>query len=345
MATFEERQTEALRTTIGWLESELRETRGAVAKLAQAIEQWQGQSWELGNRIHKVEEAVAAIFPRLAAIPEVEGQLHQLRDVVARANEQQVTLGGRVNEMGRQVETNVERDRQILNEFALRVDGVERVATTSGARFDALDEGSRRAMEAITLVRQRLEEFGRAVDAIETRVARLGETGSRVDHEFARLSTEIDTLRRQDEITSERVQAYTEMIKRVEGQIAVVAADTAVKQDVLEQIELRAVESRRVEERISAIEAAAETLRDHDDEVSRRLTLLDGRLKGFQERLVGMHRDVAAHRALVAEQFQRLNELQERLKRRRLEELERDLREIRVAAFRMEEVRRNNEEA
>lgn len=334
MATYEERQTAALASTVAWLEDELRETRANLAKLAQALEQSQAQIWDLNGHLRRVEDVVAALVPQLSGIPDIDAQVRQLKDVISNVHEQSLTTGVRLADLGRQVEAAAERERQVLNDLAHRLDAVERQAQIAGARFETLDEANRRAMESITILRQRSDEMTREVSTLETRLGRLAEAGTRTEHEFTRIGGEIEGLHKRDEAISERVQVYTEMIKRLEGQISLVAADVAVKQDVLEKLELGRVETHRLEERISALEAAAATLRDQDEELLRQLTLLEGRQKGFQDRLNGLLADFAAYRERVNEQFQRLHQVQERLKRRQIEDLERELRELRVHAFR-----------
>lgn len=337
MATYEERQTAALASTVAWLEDELRDARAGTTKLTQALEQSQAEVWELKGRLHRLEEAVTAIVPQLAVLPDLEGQLRGTKDVLSRVHEHGIATETRLSELVRQVDAAAERERQAVNELSHRLDAVERHTQSAAARFDVLDEGGRRAMESITLARQRSDEVARAVDTLDTRLARVIETGSRTEHEFTRIGAELDGLRKQDGATAERVQVYSEMIKRLEGQLSQVAADVVVKQDVFEQIELNRVETHRLEEQIAALEAAVDGLRDRDDEAMRQLGVLDGRQKGFQERLLALLSDFATHSAQVSDQFQRLHQFQERLKRRQVEELEREIREMRIHAFRPSE--------
>ena len=189
-------------------------------------------------------------------------------------------------------------------------------------------------MEAYDHVRQRLDEIERTASAQENRVMRMTETGGRSEHEFTRLTGEIEGLHRQDATLAERVQIYTEMLKRLESQIARVASDLAVKQDLQERIDLGRVALHRLEERILVLEAAGAELHEAHEDVGRRIAMLDGRDKGLADRLSGLQSELAAYRALVTEQFQRLHQTQERLKRRQIEDLEREIREMRVHAFR-----------
>jgi chaperonin cofactor prefoldin len=107
-----------------------------------------------------------------------------------------------------------------------------------------------------------------------------------------------------------------------------------VKQDLVERIDLGRVERQRLEERVSVLEAVTADLRESDDDTDRRLSMLDGRDKGFNDRLVGLQSELAHYRTVVTEQFQRLHQSQERMKRRQIEDLEREIREMRIHAFR-----------
>jgi len=334
VATYDERQSAALSTTVSWLEDELREAKAVMAKQQSTIEQLAGQIWELTSSLHRAEDLLATMPPRLELIPEYEGQLRQVKDDLSRTHEQGLAAEARLGELARLQAADAERERAVLNDLTHRLESTERGLGASGPRFDALDEASRRSMEAVTHVRQRLDEFERTTEGLETRMARLTEAGGRTEQEFARLESEVETLHRQDATLGERLQIYTEMLKRLEGQISLVSAEVAVKQDVLERIDLARVELHRLEERISVQEAHAAELRDADEETRRLVAILDGRDKGMNDRLAGLQNDLAAHRSAMAEQFQRLHQTQERARRRRIEDLEREIREMRTHAFR-----------
>jgi chromosome segregation ATPase len=334
VATYEERQSAALSTTVSWLEDELRDAKAVIARQQQTIEQLAGQIWELTNALHRSEDLLASLPPRLEVLPEYETQLRQIKDDLARAHEHGLANEARIGEASRVQATEAERTWAVLNDLAHRVEFVERALQSNAPRFDALDEASRRAVESVTIVRQRIEDLERVVEGFETRVTRLAETTGRTDHEFARLGGEIEALHRQDATQAERIQIYTEMLKRLEGQISLVSSEVAVKQDVLERIELTRLELHRLEERISVQEAHTGELRDADEETRRLVTLLDGRDRGMNDRLIGLQNDLANYRTIVSEQFHRLHQAQERARRRQIEDLEREIREMRTHAFR-----------
>lgn len=334
MATYEERQSAALAATVAWLEDELREAKTLIVRQQQALDQLSTQLWEVTSALHKAEDALAALPARFDVLPEYDLQLRQLKDDVSRFHERELATESRLNELARAHQGDAERVRALLNDLSHRLEAAERSIAEDAPRFDGLDESTRRSMEIASSARQRLDELERQLDAQDNRLTRIVEAGGRAEQEFARLSGEVEALHRQDATLAERVQIYTEMIKRLEAQISVVSSDVAVKQDLVERIDLSRVERQRLEERVAVLETLVSDLREGTEDVDRRLSVLDGRDKGFNDRLVGLQSELAHHRAVVAEQFQRLHQAQERMKRRQIEELEREIREMRIHAFR-----------
>jgi chromosome segregation ATPase len=334
MATYEERQAAALSATVAWLEDELRETKTLLVKQQQVLDQLSAQVWELAGALHKVEDVLTALPPRLEVLPEYDARIRELKDDFNRLHEHGLATEFRLNELSRVRQSEAERDRAVLNDLSHRLDSAERSIAQDLPRFDTLEEASRRSMEIAAYVRQRLDELDRQTEGLDGRLTRVVEAGGRTEQEFARLNGEVEALHRQDATLAERVQIYTEMLKRLEAQISLIASDVAVKQDLVERIELSRVERQRLEERVSVLETVVADLREGNDDLDRRLAMLDGRDKGFNDRLVGLQGELAHYRTVVAEQFQRLHQSQERMKRRQIEDLEREIREMRIHAFR-----------
>jgi chromosome segregation ATPase len=334
VATYDERQGAALSTTVAWLEDELRDAKATIVRQQQSLDQLTGQIWELTSALHRAEDLLATIPPRIEVLSEYDAQFRQLKDDLSRFHEHSLNLDSRVAELSRLQQHDAERERAVLNEMSRRLDEAERTITGNLPRFDTLDEASRRAIEAGTYLRQRLDELERLIEGIDGRVARILDSGGRTEQEFARLTGEVEALHRQDGTLAERIQIYTEILKRLEAQISSVSSEVAVKQDVVERIELARLELHRLEERISVQEAIAGELREAGDDLGRQVGMLEGRDRGLYDRLTGLQNDLANYRAVVAEQFHRLHQAQERAKRRQIEEMEREIRELRTHAFR-----------
>ena len=95
-----------------------------------------------------------------------------------------------------------------------------------------------------------------------------------------------------------------------------------------ERIELHRAERQRLEERALRLEEELGGLRgraDKEDELQGRLA---AQQQGLASRLDTLHEQVAEQRAILVEQIRKLTGTQDRTKRRQIQELERELREM-----------------
>jgi DNA repair ATPase RecN len=99
-----------------------------------------------------------------------------------------------------------------------------------------------------------------------------------------------------------------------------------------ERVELLRAERQRLEDRVSRAEQSlndAITRLERQDETS---THTDARLKAHDGRLGEMHGSAQEYRRGLSDQLLKLNQMLERMKRRQVEELERDVKDLRVQA-------------
>lgn len=334
---YEQRQQAAVNDVLAWLEDELRETKAQVARLRQELDQSTGRISELTSGVHTAQEGAKAATTRLDEMPPFSHLIGQVRDNLSEAEAQAATTERRLTEGLRVQQVEVERLRQELNGTYRRIEVLERAIEGWGGRFERLDETDHHLQEAISLLRQRYEEIERRQESAEASSTRGADSFKRYEHELGRLTTEIEGLHKQDTLVGERSQVHGQMIKRLEQQIDAVAADVTAQAEIFEKLDLLQAELHRIENRISAAEGVDEGQRDQIDDQQRLLGLLDGKDRGFAERLLHLQEELVSYRAQVAEQFQRLHKALDHQKRRQIEDLERDLRELKLSAFRTPE--------
>lgn len=332
-----DRQNAQLASTLVWLEDNVRENKAQMARVQQQVEQVQTQVWDLTHRLHRSEEIAVALGTQLGVIPRLENEITGLNDKAVRIDDRQVTFEMRLSEVTRQQHVDADHVRASLNELVKRVDGWERLTQNWSSRFDGLEEVTRRAHESAGAVRQRVEEFERFVELVDQRGGRTADALKRVDTEFARLHGEIEALQKQDVLAVERLQVYAEIVKRFDDELAVVAQQTDVRREFNERFELHRTGLRRGEERLASLEAVDEEMQSRLEDHQRELALLEAKDKSFRERVVALQEELAQYRAHVADQFGKVQVLAERQRRRQIEYLEREIRELKVNAYRPSE--------
>lgn len=329
-----ERQSQQLASTLAWLEDTVRENKGQVARLLQQAEQTQGQVWDLAHRIQRAEEANVALTHELGAAPRLETELRAVSDKLIRLEERVVAAESRVHETGRLHQIEGDHIRSELTELIKRVDGWERPVANWATRMDTLEEIGRRGQEATTVVRQQVEGFEKYMELVDQRVQRLGDVLKRVDGEFALVTAEIEALRKQEEGASDRFQVYAEGLRRLEGRIDEVAEQTDVRREFNEKFELQRTGLRRSEERLNLVEATSDDFRQRMDDLARAIALIDAKGQSVRERLAEVAEELGSYRSHLSEFFHKSASLEERQRRRRIEDLEREIREVKVHAYR-----------
>jgi len=329
-----ERQSAQIASTLAWLEDMARESKSQIGRCLQQIEQATTQIWELTHRLQRSEEVAQALAAELGVIPRLDENLTALADKIVRTEDRQTALETRLVEVSRQEQVDADRARGELNELFKRIEGWERLTQGWSGRLDVLEESSRRTKESASIVQQRVEDFERYVEAVDQRAARTADALKHVSNEFTVLHTEIEALQKIDTAQGERLQVYAEMIKRVEDEIAAVAQQQDVRREFAEKFELHRTNIRRVEERIHALEGVDEGLRGRIEENTRQIALIDARDRAFRDRVGELREELAAYRLHLAEYFAQTQALAEKQRKQRIEALEREIRELKLNAYR-----------
>jgi chromosome segregation ATPase len=332
--TSEQRQQAAVEDMLAWLEDGLRETRAHLLKMEQGLSAAEGHITELTGKVHAAEDGSATVSRRFSEITPVVGQLALVHQSLTQAEEQVRESERRLSEALRVQQQESERQRQELNGAVRRIDLLERTAAGFGPRFENLEGTIGRLQEALTLARQRTEELSRRQEDAELHAARSVEAMKRYEHQIGRLELGLEESEKTRGQLSDRLQAFGESVKRLEEHIDTVAADVSGQRDIFERIDLLRAELHRLEDRIASTQTDREGDRQEIEDHQRLIGLLDGKNHGFTERLSMLQGELAAYRELVAEQFNRLHLTLDRQKRHQVEELQRELRDLQVNAFR-----------
>jgi chromosome segregation ATPase len=336
---YEQRQQAAVSDVLAWIEDELRETKAHVGRLRTDFDQATGRIAELASDLYSVQDGTKAVATRLDELPPSAQLINHVRERLVEAEERATAADQRLTEGLRLQQIEVERLRQELNGTYRRIELLERATEGWSGRFDRLDDADHFTQEGLALLRQRFDELERRQETAEARTTRSSDSFKRLEHELGQLSAGIDGLQSQQTLVGERAQVFGELIKRAQDRIDSVAAEVTSQTEIFEKLDLLQAELHRIENRVAAAEAIDNAQYEQLDEHQRQLGLLDGKDRGLASRLTHLQEDLAAYRAQVAEQFQRIHQALDRQKRRQIEDLEHDLRELKHSAFRASEDR------
>jgi chromosome segregation ATPase len=339
---YEQRQQAALGEIVAWLEDEFREIKLQLSRLGQGVDQATVQSLDLATQVHEAQDGIAATANQLEDIPRLAAQLSQLRSQLVRTEEQTTALERRVAEELVPIQSESERMRQETNTMVRRLDLIERAVASWSGRFELLEEANRRVHELTTLLRQRHEELERRQVETETRASRSIEAHKHHESELGRLVSDLRNVQERNATFDDHAQIVAGTMKRLQQQVEAVHSEVEAQREVFEKLDLLRAELRRLEERTGSDDQLHRDYQARFEEHAHVLAALDGKDKGFSERLEALQDELRAQRSSVAEQLHRVHELLERQKRRQLEELERDLRDLKQAMPKGPEARLND---
>ena len=320
-------------STLAWLQDQFHLLKAQIGKVQHQIDQTQAMALDVVEKLRQQETAVAEVSSQASAIAPLQEDLRQIKDVLARLQEQQVQLRGQLEETIRQRMTEAERDRVELSDQRRRLENLERNVEGWLDRQSGVEDTARRYQEGIALANLRSENIDQRLEVLEGRASRNLEATNRIDQEISRIDAAIQGLEREDELQSERARVALEAARRVEALVESEKRDLLALAQLSEKIELLKVERQRLEERLAQAEEEMNEFRGALARQEQLTGVLDGRTQGYLGRLEALREEIMRHREQFIEHLLKLSSGQERLKRRQIEELEREIRELKQHAI------------
>ena len=331
------RQPRPGQNMVDWLHGEVQSLKQTTAYLRQQAEQTQVAAVDVGDKLYMVEGRVEQVSAGLANLPQIFDTLGETKEEIARLREEQAALRALLDQVGRGWAVEFERDRRERAELYRRIETLERELQGNANRQNHVEEASRRVYDAVAGNVLQMEEVQRSIEAVERRVDRSIEAANRIDGTATLFAAAIDSLKNQDEVLTERIRLASEVTRRVEEDLVAIQQEQGLYHVILDKIELQRAERTRVDDRLAALEAGLDELQTRLESLAQVLGLLEGRGRGYGERLGLIQNDLEALREHIMEQLQKMAELQERLRRRRLEEIDRELKELKRYSIKLAE--------
>jgi hypothetical protein len=323
------RQVEALANAVRTLEEQMREQRAIVGKLQIQEERLTGQLDSIINRLESLTYGQETLTAQIKVNSDSQDLLHLLNDRVAAVLDRQKIVETRVEDFNKQRLSGVERERIERDAALRRLEGAERTTAKWEERITVVEEMARRVQETGALTGQRLDRLDQAVEAATSRGGRNLEAAKRLETELRQVESIVDTLQRQDDAVLERVQLLNEVVRRVEEKIALLSSAEARYQEVIDKIELQRVERLRVEELLNRADRSLDEHKNLLDHLAHITATTEGRYRGLAERFDHFVEEMGHFRAEIVGQLKRFTQVQERQKRRQIQDLETEIRDLR----------------
>lgn len=327
-----EAQGEAIGEILTWLEQQLRTAREEQARTTALLDQVRRQVYDLSEQVATGERAVRGIDPKLAPFKGLPEKIRSIDESTEHIRQAISSNKAEIDNAVRLIRAEADYDRQERADAFRRIEqatGQLGVLTSDIAQLQA--QASQVSQTSTTLIErqrevvQQVEQFGLRLDrSIE------------VNRDLEARIRQVLIADQEDrfEVVFERLQVVGELTKRAEDTVRAATRDETLKEDVLDQIALWRDEHARIDGRINALEEVTDRMLTSIDKLQGSMALLEGRHAGLGERVAGIRRDIAEVIDHVRDEFAKYNQLTEKQRRKQIQVLEQELREMKFHAFR-----------
>lgn len=325
-------QAQALGEIITWLEQQVRQAREEQGKTLIQIDQLRRQLHDVMEAVDVNERAIRAVDPKFVPFKGIPDKIRALDESTEHIRQQVSANRAEIDNALRILRAEAQYDREERSEAFKRI---EAAASQLGL-----------VLADVAQVQKQTSQLGQT---FQTVLERQREVEAKVEHLDLKLDRSIEVHRDleerikavvvadQDErfeVVFERLQVVGEMVKRNEDLIATVANERSLRQEVLDEIRVWREEHSRIDGRINSLEEITDRLIGQIDKVHGEVTLLEGRHSGLGERVANLRKDIVEVVDHVREEFAKYNQMTEKQRRKQIQVLEQELREMKFHAFR-----------
>ncbi len=332
MTTGGETQAQAISEILTWLEQQMRQAREEQGRSAMSLEELRRQVHEVVQDVATMERAIREVEPRFIpfkGIPEkirgLDESTEHIRQDVA-ANHAEILAALRI------VRAEADYDREERGETSKRIEAAASQLGLVLADIAQVQSQTAQMSQTFQTVLERQREVEARAEQFGLRLDRSIEVNRDLEERIKRILTEDQDDR--FDVVFERLQVVGEMVKRNEDVIATVASERSLRQEVLDEISVWRDEHSRIDGRLNALEASVDKLAGQLDKIHGEIALIEGRHAGLGERVAGIRRDVAEVVDQVRAEFAKYNAMTEKQRKKQIQVLEQELREMKFHAFR-----------
>lgn len=315
---------------VGWLHDQVGALKAQIGRVTQQGDQLQAALLDVNEKLRESDLKLREMTSRTIGLPVMQDQVRQLTGLLDRIQDTELLIDTRFEVLERQLGEERGRDQGEKNDLYRRVQDLERRSESLNERQSSVDDANRRFQDEVTRWHLQTQSIGQRLETVESKAGRTLEVQTRLEQTQAEVETAIRALRREDDVLAERARLAHDVAARIESEMHVQAEEYRTLPLLAERVELLRAERQRVEDRVSRAEESLgdATLRLERQEET--LAQFDLRLKSHDGRIDTIHANSLDHRRNLSDQLLKLNQMLERMKRRQVEELDRDVKELRV---------------
>lgn len=315
---------------LNWLQDQVGQLRAQVGRMSQQGDQIQAAILDLNEKQRDAEGRMREFAARTVGLPTMQEQLRQVSGLLERIQDAEVLIDTKFEMLERTTGEEKSREQAERNDVVRRLQELERRLEGVAERQGTVDDSSRRFTEEIARSHIQSQALNQRLEAVESKTGRNIDAVNRMEQSYSEIESAIRTLRREDDVLAERARLAHEVGSRLETELHAQQEEYRQLPLLAERVELLRAERQRLEDRTSRVEESLEDARTRLAREEDVASQVEARLKAQEARIDHVHSTTLDYRRMLTEQILKLNQMLERMKRRQLEELERQVKELRV---------------
>jgi chromosome segregation ATPase len=312
-----------------WVQDQLYQVKAQTAQLDQQLSHLQSIVTQLIESAQGTERSLRETAQGATLAFRLQEEINQSVALIVHLQDGQGELKQRVDDLSRVRDVTQSRDQEEWLDLVRRTDQLERHVAAWHDRQAGADEASRRMQEVLSLARHELQQIEQRLQTVEGKAARALEGATRAEHTLTQTEAAITALQHEDEAIAERTRVASDMAHRLEATLNQHLHELQRVELLAERIELHRAERQRLEDRALRLEEGLNELRELTQKSEDQRARLAAHQQGLGARLDAIQEQIEEQRVKLVDQLRRLTGSQERTKRRQVQELERELREMR----------------
>lgn len=315
---------------VNWLQDQVVQLRTLAGRLQQQNDQLQAAILDINEKLRDADARLREVAGKTIGLPTMQEQFRQVSGLLERIQDAEVLIDTKFELIERTTNEERQRDQAERNDVYRRVQDLERRAEGLTERQTTIDESNRRFQEEVSRSHLQFQTFNQRLEAVESRGGRNLDALTRVEQALAEAEAAIRALRREDDVLAERARLAHEISARLETELHTQQEELRQIPLLAERVELLRAERQRLEDRTSRLEETLEDARVRVERLEEVGAQLDTRMKAHDGRIDHVHASTLEYRRTLTDHVLKLTQAIERMKRREIEEMERQAKELRV---------------
>lgn len=327
-----ESQVQAIGEIITWLEQQVRAQRDEYAQALKELDVLRRQVHDHAEQLDHAEQAIRAVEPRFLPFKGLPEKIRSIDESTEHIRQQLAANRAEVDNALRLLRAEAQYDREERADVFKRIEAAAAQVALNTADIAQVQAQVSQANQVVQSLIERQREVEQAVKQFGLRLDRTVEVHR--DLEDRVKSSVFEGLDDRFEVVFERLQVVGEMVKRNEDLIQGVVNERSMREELLHEMAMWRDLHGRIDQRVNVLEEQIDDILGKLEKVANEVTLLEGRHAGLGERVFAIRKDIAEVVDHVRAEFAKYNQLMEKQRRKQIQVLEQELREMKFHAFR-----------